>query len=100
MGLLEKLFGKRVDLSEVLERGALIIDVRSEGEFAGGHVKGSTNIPLGYIKEEAQNIKAMEKPIILCCASGMRSGMAVSTLKRAGIEAYNGGSWNNVNRLV
>ena len=98
MGLLEKIFGKRVDLREILDKGAIIIDVRSEAEFSGGHVKGATNIPLGNIKGEAHNIKSLNKPIILCCASGMRSGIATGTLKKAGIEAYNGGSWHNVNR--
>jgi len=45
LGLLKKLFGPKVDLIQKLQEGAIIVDVRSSGEFAGGHVKGSKNIP-------------------------------------------------------
>ncbi|MFN6084109.1 MAG: rhodanese-like domain-containing protein, partial [Fluviicola sp.] len=44
---IKKLFGgKSVDFSELIKQGAVIVDVRSKGEFAGGHIKGSINIPL------------------------------------------------------
>ena len=51
-----------------------IIDVRSYGEFMGGHVAGSINIPLQEITQRLDEIKALPKPVILCCASGNRSG--------------------------
>ena len=76
---------------------AIIIDVRSEGEFQQGHVKGSINMPLPTITGQIHKIKGMKKPVVLCCASGMRSGSATSILKSAGVECYNGGSWMNLN---
>jgi phage shock protein E len=45
-------------------------------------------------------IKKWDKPIIACCASGIRSGSAVSVLKQNGVEAYNAGSWQKANNLV
>lgn len=75
-----------------------IIDVRTPAEFAGGNVSGSINIPVNEINEHINKIKNMQQPIVLCCASGGRSGMATQLLNAAGIkEAYNGGPWLNVN---
>ncbi len=74
-----------------------IIDVRSPGEFMGGHVNGSVNIPLQEIAERLDEIKKMKQPIVLCCASGMRSGSATEFLQKNGVECSNGGSWLNVN---
>lgn len=87
-------FGPKVDYAELMSRGALIIDVRSKGEYSGGHIKGSVNIPLDRLSSEVNKLKDKNKPIITCCASGMRSASAKSILKSAGIsEVYNGGSW-------
>lgn len=76
---------------------ATIIDVRSEGEFAGGHVQGAVNIPLQTVPDEVEAIKAMQRPIVLCCASGNRSGQALMFLQAQGLEdLYNGGGWAQV----
>lgn len=75
----------------------IIIDVRTPSEFMGGHVAGSINIPLQEIQQRVEEIKAMHKPIVLCCASGNRSGQATQFLKNQGIECENGGSWLSVN---
>ena len=99
MGLLSKLFGPKVDLSAKKKEGAIIIDVRTPAEFKGGHGKGSVNIPLDQIKSKINKIKEYKKPIITCCASGMRSGSAASILKSNGVEAYNGGSWSRADQL-
>ncbi len=74
-----------------------IIDVRTPEEFTGGHVAGSINIPLNEVPEKVETIKAMKQPIILCCASGNRSGQATQYLKQLGINCENGGSWIAVN---
>lgn len=74
-----------------------IIDVRTPMEFAGGHVAGSVNIPLNEIPERMNEIRSMEQPIVLCCASGMRSGQATGFLNANGVECTNGGSWVDVN---
>ena len=77
-----------------------IIDVRSYGEFMGGHVAGSINIPLQDLPQHLDEIKAMPQPVILCCASGNRSGQAMMFLRDQGINCENGGSWLSVNFAI
>jgi rhodanese-related sulfurtransferase len=74
-----------------------VVDVRSYGEFMGGHVAGSINIPLQEIVDRATEMDALPKPIIFCCASGNRSGQATAYFKAQGLECENGGSWLDVN---
>lgn len=100
IGFIKKLFGPGVDLKEKIDSGATILDVRTKGEFSSGHVKGSINIPLDSIDSNIDKILKMEQPIITCCASGMRSGVAKNKIKAKGMESYNGGGWASVNRLV
>ena len=87
------------NLAEYAQRGAVIIDVRTPGEFQSGHGKNSKNIPLDKISKEVSKIKAMNKPVIVCCRSGARSGQAAGILKAAGVDVINGGSWQNVANL-
>lgn len=76
---------------------AVIIDVRSLGEFSMGHVDGSINIPLQEIPERLADLRTMGRPIVLCCASGNRSGQAERFLRQQGMDnVYNGGSWSDV----
>lgn len=77
-----------------------VVDVRTPGEFMGGHVANSINIPLQEIREHIDELKSMPKPLILCCASGGRSGSAAAFLQSLGIECENGGSWMSVNAMV
>lgn len=74
-----------------------IVDVRTPGEFMGGNVAGSINIPLQEVQQRLDEIKALTQPIILCCASGNRSGQATVFLQSCGVECENGGSWMSVN---
>ncbi len=74
-----------------------IIDVRTPEEFMGGNVAGSINIPLLEIEERLDEIKMMQQPIVLCCASGNRSNQASNYLKSCGVKCENGGSWMGVN---
>lgn len=74
-----------------------IIDVRTPGEFMGGNVAGSINIPLQEIQKRTDEIKVMQQPIVFCCASGMRSGQATAYFKSIGLDCENGGSWLDVN---
>ncbi|MCB9359983.1 MAG: rhodanese-like domain-containing protein [Flavobacteriales bacterium] len=96
MSFLRKLFGlgPKVNHHELIANGAVLIDVRTPAEFAQGNAKGSKNIPLDTIDSKVKKIEQLNKPIVLCCRSGMRSGQATAILKRHGIEAYNGGTWN------
>lgn len=76
-----------------------IVDVRTPEEFMGGNVVGSINIPLQQIQQRLDEIKSMQQPIILCCASGNRSGQAANFLKSCGVDCENGGSWMEVNYI-
>ena len=101
LAFLKKLFrGNSVDYAELVKNGAQIIDVRTSAEFAGGHIKGSKNIPLQSLKQNINKI-SKNKPIITCCASGMRSASAKSLLKANGFEeVYNGGGWASLNNKI
>ncbi|MFT5969884.1 MAG: phage shock protein E [Flavobacteriales bacterium] len=102
MGLFNTIFGgnSKEAAKEMISKGAVIIDVRSPGEFQGGHVAGSKNIPLPDIQNKLEEIKKIDKPIVLCCASGNRSGQAMSYLKSEGINCENGGGWMQVNAMM
>ena len=91
---------KPINYAELIKRKAVVIDVRTPQEFKNGHVKNSINIPLYDIGKSINKIKQKNKPIITCCRSGARSGNAAATLKSAGIEVYNGGSWNSVQNAL
>lgn len=80
-----------------MNKSITIIDVRTKSEFLNGNVPGSLNIPLQEIQQRIDEIKSLHQPIVLCCASGNRSGQAAAFLKNTGIECENGGSWMEVN---
>lgn len=98
MGLLSMLGfgGKSESVKEYMDKGAVIIDVRTVGEFREGHIKNSRNIPLDNIFSKVNEIKRLEKPVIVCCRSGMRSAQAASILKNNGIDVMNGGGWQSL----
>jgi len=73
-----------------------VIDVRTPVEFMGGHVAGSINIPLQEISERIDEIKSLPQPVVLCCASGVRSQQAATFLQSLGINCSNAGSWLDI----
>ena len=84
------------DLKNIIENGALIVDVRTPEEFEDGHIKGSLNIPVDEIGKAMEWLQK-DVPTVLVCASGSRSGQAVMILKANGFEKiYNGGAWNSL----
>src|SRR5690349_18392291 len=88
--------GPKTDLKTLVHNGAQIIDVRTNGEFQVGHIEGAINIPLQHLTEHLSQIKK-DKPVITCCASGIRSASAKSILKSNGFyEVYNGGGWRSL----
>lgn len=94
-------FGHKVDYTELMKKGAIIIDVRSKGEFDGGHINGSINIPVESLKSNLNKISNKNKPIVTCCASGMRSASAANILKASGYtEVYNGGAWSSLKNKI
>ena len=102
MNMLKNLFGlgTPTDFAKLVAEGATIIDVRSPGEYSGGHIKGSINIPLGNLTQNLSKLKK-DKPIITCCASGMRSASAKNVLASNGFtQVYNGGGWSGLQSKI
>lgn len=94
------LFGGANDgLADAIRNGGIIIDVRTPGEFAGGHVAGSKNIPLNELPNMLGTFKK-EETIVFCCASGARSGSATNLASAKGLSVINGGPWTSVNRAI
>ncbi len=102
MTLLKQLFSgtPTADLKSIIQEGAFLVDVRTTGEFADGHVKGSVNIPLDTVASQISKFKN-KKNIIVFCRSGARSGQAKTILLQNGItDVLNGGAWDYVNQYV
>ncbi len=98
LNLLKKILGigPAVNYSDLKARGAIILDVRTPDEFKRGHIKGALNLPLQDLPKSGK-LKNKNQPIITCCASGMRSAAAASTLKKAGFtDVLNGGGWQSL----
>ena len=94
-------FGPSVNYAELVKEGATILDVRSKGEFAGGHINGAVNISVDTLKSNLAKLKNKKNPIITCCASGMRSASAKSILLANGYtKVYNGGGWSSLNNKL
>ena len=76
-----------------------IVDVRTPAEFQGGNVAGSINIPVSEIMQRIEEVKILEMPVIVCCASGGRSAMATHYLKEQEITCVDAGSWISINQI-
>jgi phage shock protein E len=107
MGILSNIiFGgsadKGVDIPALIKAGAKVVDVRTAGEFAGGHITGAINIPHQVVAREMANLeKDTGKAIIVYCHSGARSAAAKKALNQAGYtNVVNGGSLNNMRKLL
>lgn len=89
-----------INLKNIIDEGAFLVDVRTPAEFAEGQVKGSVNIPLDRLPAELAQFKN-KKNIIVFCRSGGRSGQAKAILEQNGFSnIINGGTWNFVNQFV
>ena len=90
------------DALEKMKNGALVIDVRSPGEFSSGHLAKAINIPLDEIETALPNrVKDKNQVLLLHCASGMRSGMAKTKLIGMGYtNAFNLGSYGRAEKIV
>ena len=100
--LLKKIFGlgPKVNYSDLIKSGAIIIDVRTKDEYQGGHIKGSVNIPLNQLQKNISKFKK-DQIIISCCASGMRSASAKSIFKSNDFnQVYNGGGWLSLQNKI
>ncbi len=107
VGVLAKLFlggkvDKSADIPALIASGSLLIDVRTPGEYAGGHIKGSINIPVSSIASSIQQkAKDKSKSVVVYCHSGARSGAAKKALLQAGYtNVINGGSLHRMRKLL
>jgi phage shock protein E len=80
---------------------ALVVDVRTESEFRAGHFPGAKNIPLGKMAKRIEEFGPKDKPVVVYCHSGTRSGMAKAILKIAGYkQVINGGGLDAMMRFA
>ncbi|MDV4111483.1 sulfurtransferase [Elizabethkingia anophelis] len=98
---IKNLFGMdKTDYADLVKQGAVIVDVRSKSEYAGGHIKSSLNIPVDQLEKNLSKL-SKDETIITCCASGMRSASAKSILQNNGYKnVHNGGGWMSLNNKI
>ena len=101
MGFLSFIFGvKKRQVEQYLENGAIILDVRTQREWDGGHIENSVHIPLDELNNRVHEVKALNKSFIVCCESGIRSAKAAKFLNLNNIDAINGGGWVSINNKI
>lgn len=90
-----------MNLKQLLKNNeGTIVDVRTTGEYMGGHIPGSINIPVGELLQRVDELTDLKQPLILCCASGGRSAMAKHMLAEQKFECVDAGSWISINNLL
>ena len=93
-------FGPDEDYAGLVKAGAQIVDVRTKEEYRNGHIPGSMNIPLHSLADESDRI-SKDRPVITCCASGVRSASARTILRAKGYsEVCNGGAWYSLQKKI
>ena len=105
MSFLSNLFGGSQfspiqEIQDHLKAGAIILDVRTEQEFASGSVSGALNIPVQVIEQFINDIRKHEKPVVVFCRSGARASTAMSILNQAGLTTVNAGGLADMRQLV
>ncbi len=90
--------GNKKDYKDLLDQGAIIIDVRTESEYKSGHIKNSINVPL---KDLTYRINEFDKKynIVTVCAVGIRAESAKKFFESRGYNVANGGRWTNLKDL-
>jgi phage shock protein E len=101
MSFFSKLFAPKpsINYHELVLRGAVIVDVRTPGEYTQGHINGAINIPIGTVGQHVATL-SKQTPVITYCASGLRSAAVRSMLAEKGFEAYNGGSQRRLAKAI
>lgn len=69
----------------LVAEGAVLLDVRTENEYAGGHLEGARNIPV-HVLESRLDEFSPEVPVVVYCRSGMRSSKAAMLLRESGVQ--------------
>ncbi|MNE69878.1 Thiosulfate sulfurtransferase PspE precursor [compost metagenome] len=87
-------------LDKLIERGAVILDVRTPQEYATGHIAGSVNISLGAIRERYTELDTATTYITVC-SHGLRSVKVQQLLQERGFRhVYNGGAWADLEQMI
>ncbi|MBK1896557.1 rhodanese-like domain-containing protein [Chryseobacterium paridis] len=87
-------------LPQLIKKGAVILDVRTEKEYETGHINGSVNISLGTIRERYTELDP-NKTYITVCSHGLRSVKVEHILKEKGFKkVYNGGAWSDLKKSL
>jgi phage shock protein E len=85
------------DFKKFEEDGGIIVDVRNSSEYVAGHIPGAINIPLENLVNNLPMIPNKNQPLMICCATGMKSASATILLESLGYShVCNGGSWSNL----
>ncbi len=71
---------------QLVDQGALLLDVRTPAEFSSGHIEGAINIPIGDLKSRLNELDQANAGIVVYCQSGGRSAIAKKMLERNGFE--------------
>lgn len=101
MSWLSDIFGGGGQIRQALQEGGIIIDLRTPYEYDQGHIPHALNIPVDRIRANIGRIRALNKPIILCCGTGDHCYEASTVLREAGItRVFNGGSWQSLLKLT
>jgi len=87
---------------EMIQKGAIIVDVRTDGEYSNANIKESRHIPLNELKDKIEKVVPdKDKTILLHCRSGSRSFAGKRMLKKIGYtNAYNIGSFGRAKKIV
>ena len=88
------------NLKSLIKKGAVLLDVRTCHEYSGYHPDGALNVPCEEIDTRINQIKSWQKIVIAFSTYGRRSAIAVSKLKRRGINAIDGGSHENIDAAL
>lgn len=87
-------------LDQKIDRGAVVLDVRTAEEYASGHIAGSVNISVGTLRQKYTELDT-GKTYITVCSHGLRSVKAAAILKERGFkQVYNGGAWSDLQEKI
>ncbi len=103
MKSLKKLFGfgPQINYAQLIQGGAVVLDVRTPNEFELGHIPGAINIPIEKLRENMHQLANKQKAIIACCTNGAKSWYAKNLLDSVGFEhVYDAGSWSKLQRKL
>jgi rhodanese-related sulfurtransferase len=89
-----------INFGQLMQNGAWVVDVRTPEEYHEGHLANSTNYPLHELPMHIPHILSTGKTVITVCKSGSRSAVARQMMLQAGIHAYNGGGWKDLEKIL